>query len=71
TTDVERRFRQHAEGTGAKYFRGRKPLRVVYIECGHNRSTASIRETRIKEMNRAEKATLVGFCESTCTESSR
>ncbi|MDD2900653.1 MAG: GIY-YIG nuclease family protein, partial [Desulfuromonadaceae bacterium] len=52
TTDVERRFRQHAEGTGAKYFRGRKPLRVVYIECGHNRSTASSRETRIKEMNR-------------------
>jgi putative endonuclease len=55
TTDIERRYRQHEEGRGAKYFRGRQPLKVVYLEEGHNRSTASIRESQIKAMNRADK----------------
>ena len=59
TTDVERRFSQHAEGRGAKYFRGRQPLQVVYCESGHNRSSASSREIRIKAMNRADKMLLV------------
>jgi putative endonuclease len=59
TTDCERRFRQHAEGRGAKYFRGRWPLRVVYLEDNHSRSSAARREAQIKTMNRAEKVALV------------
>lgn len=59
TTDVERRFRQHAEGRGAKYFRGRRPLQVVYLENGHSRSSAASREVTIKRMNRADKTQLV------------
>lgn len=59
TTDMERRFRQHAEGKGARYFRGRQPLRVVYREDGHSRSSAGRRENLIKAMNRADKALLV------------
>lgn len=59
TTDVERRFRQHAEGRGAKYFRGRRPLQVVYLENGHSRSSAASREVTIKRMKRADKALLV------------
>lgn len=59
TTDLERRFRQHAEGGGAKYFRGRQPLRVVYREDGHSRSSASQREARIKAMTRPEKDLLL------------
>ena len=31
TTDINRRFQQHSEGKGARYFRGRTPLQVV---CG-------------------------------------
>jgi len=58
TTNVERRLRQHAEGKGAKYFRGREPLKVIYREGGHTRSSASKREAQIKAMNRAEKALL-------------
>ncbi|HIJ95575.1 MAG TPA: GIY-YIG nuclease family protein [Desulfuromonadales bacterium] len=58
TTDVERRFRQHADGFGAKYFRGRQPLRIVYMEDGHNRSSASSREYQIKQMTKAEKQLL-------------
>jgi putative endonuclease len=59
TTDMERRFRQHAEGRGARYFRGRRPLRVVYLEEGHTRSSAGKREAGIKAASRAEKVQLV------------
>ncbi|MEI6213290.1 MAG: GIY-YIG nuclease family protein [Desulfuromonadales bacterium] len=59
TSDIERRVRQHAKGTGAKYFRGRKPEQVVYLEKGHNRSSASRREIQIKSMSRAAKENLI------------
>jgi len=59
TTDVERRFRQHAQGRGAKYFRGRQPLRVVYLEHNHSRSSAASREARIKAMDRPTKLDLI------------
>jgi putative endonuclease len=65
TTDMERRFQQHASGKGAKYFRGRRPERVVYLENNHNRSSASKREAQIKEMNRAQKDRLVSVYSAT------
>ncbi len=55
TTDVERRFSRHASGKGAKFFRGREPKAVVYMESGHTRSTASKREAEIKKLSRDEK----------------
>jgi putative endonuclease len=61
TTDMERRLRQHAGGKGAKYFRGREPLKVMYQEGDHTRSSASKREAEIKAMNRAEKSLLVAI----------
>ena len=63
TTDLQRRFDQHASGSGAKYFRGRQPLQIVYRESGHSRSSASMREAQIKALSRAEKSILV-FSES-------
>jgi len=59
TTDPARRLRQHAAGRGAKYFRGRKPVQMVYLEDEHSRSSASRRECLIKAMTRAEKAWLI------------
>lgn len=59
TTDPERRFRQHAAGSGAKYFRGRKPSKIVYQEGLHTRSSAGRREMQIKGMTREGKAALV------------
>ena len=41
TTDVERRFAEHGHPVRrARYFRGRKPLEVVYTEHLENRSSA-------------------------------
>jgi putative endonuclease len=59
TTDLQRRFDQHASGKGAKYFRGRRPLEIVYREAGHTRGSASRRELEIKEMERSAKLSLI------------
>jgi len=58
TTDMERRFRQHATGSGAKYFHGRQPRKVLFLEGGHNRSSASRREAEIKALSRRGKELL-------------
>jgi putative endonuclease len=59
TTDIERRMFQHADGCGAKYFRGRRPKQLLYLEGGHDRSSASKREMAIKAMKRNEKQLLI------------
>jgi predicted GIY-YIG superfamily endonuclease len=53
--DVEARLKQHEEGKGAKYTRGRGPLVVVYaVACG-TKATALRRERAIKRMRREAK----------------
>jgi len=59
TTDVQRRFSQHLSGTGAKYFRGHTPKSLVYLEGGHDRSSASRREAQIKKLRPSEKRQLI------------
>ena len=59
TLDIERRFSEHAGVRRAKYFRGRKPGEVVYLEGGHTRSTASKREAVIKKLLRVDKLKLI------------
>ena len=59
TTAVQRRFAQHLAGTGAKYFRGHSPLRLVYLEEGHDRSSASRREAEIKKLRPEDKRLLI------------
>ena len=59
TTNLERRFQQHRQGKGAKYFNGRSPERFVFIENNHTRSSASIRESQIKKLSRSLKKDLI------------
>lgn len=55
-----KRWRSHSSGKGgAKFFRGRRPEQVVYLEYPHDRSSASKREYAIKQLSRAEKLDLV------------
>lgn len=60
TTDIERRLNEHAQGRGAKYFRGRAPKELLYLESSHDRSSASKRELAIKALKRSEKKLLAG-----------
>lgn len=60
TTDVQRRFTEHlSPAKGARFFRGRKPLEVVYSENHPDRSSALRREAEIKRLSRPEKLKLV------------
>jgi len=64
TTDVERRFEEHRSGVrGARYFKGRKPEAVVYVEAADDRSTACRREAEIKSWPRSRKLALIGLNE--------
>jgi putative endonuclease len=61
TTDLERRLAEHQSGkTGAKYFRGRSAIEMVYSEQADGRSGASIREAAIKKLTRENKLALIG-----------
>ncbi|MDF3885823.1 GIY-YIG nuclease family protein [Cupriavidus basilensis] len=55
TTDVERRFAQHQAGTGAKYTRSRRPIRILGWQRFDNRSEASKAEAAAKKMTSAQK----------------
>lgn len=59
STDVLKRYQQHATQQGAKYFRGRQPEQLVYVEVGHTRSSASKREAMIKKLSRDQKILLL------------
>jgi putative endonuclease len=59
TTDVDRRFKEHQAGTGARYTRSRGAVRMVYAEVCGTRSEAQKREASIKRLTRQEKKSLV------------
>ena len=58
-TNVAARVATHNAGKGAKYTRGRRPVRLVYQECAGSRSAALKREHAIKRLTRAAKQRLV------------
>lgn len=59
TTDLERRFKQHKTGKGAKFFHKNIPKKIVYTEEHPDRSLASKRECAIKKMTRKAKLALI------------
>ena len=63
TDDLERRLKAHAEGRGAKYTRGRGPLKLRYRELAADKGAALRRECAIKRMPRGEKLAMIGSYE--------
>ena len=59
TDDLERRLKAHSEGRGAKYTRGRGPLKLRYQETVPDKSTALKRECAIKRLRKCEKMSLI------------
>ena len=59
TTDLERRLQAHNSGRGAKYTRGRRPVRLAYREEQSDRSAAQKREAAIRRLSRADKLRLI------------
>lgn len=58
TTDVEKRLEMHRSGKGAKYTKGRGPLKIVYQELCGTHSDALKRELAVKKLSRKEKELL-------------
>ncbi len=60
TNDIEKRLDAHRNGEGAKYTRGRGPLRLIYLEVFESKEEAMQREACIKRLPRARKLALAG-----------
>jgi len=60
TTDLARRLDEHNRGKGgARYTRGRRPVRLVYRETASGRAEAARREYQIKQLPPAAKLALI------------
>ncbi|GAB0174903.1 MAG: GIY-YIG nuclease family protein [Candidatus Altimarinota bacterium] len=55
TNNLENRLKVHNSGKGAKYTRGRIPVKLIYFEKYENESDARKREIAIKKLSRIEK----------------
>ena len=59
TNDLEKRVASHNDGTGGKYTRARRPVKLVYHETFETKQEAMSREWQIKHMSREEKEKLI------------
>lgn len=58
--DAREREKVHNLGRGARYTRGRRPVRLVYVERFRSRGKALRREYQFKQLTRAQKEALIG-----------
>lgn len=59
TTDLDRRFSEHQQGKGARFFKTSPAKVMVYHESATDRSAASKREAAIKKLSRLQKLQLI------------
>jgi putative endonuclease len=59
TNNLKRRIKQHNDGNGAKYTKGRRPVTLVYSEKYKSKSKAMKREYNIKQMSRNKKIDII------------
>lgn len=59
TTDVKRRLKVHNSGKGAKYTRGRRPVKLVYYQEVSSMSEGLKLESAIKKLSKEKKEDLV------------
>ncbi len=64
TNQIRKRIRAHNSGKGAKYTKGRGPLKLVYLEISDTKEAAMKREAAIKKLTRREKEALIQTEES-------
>lgn len=60
TNDISKRLLAHESGRGAKYTRGRAPLRLVFEKPFKSKGEALREERAIKRLNRQEKLVYIG-----------
>ena len=60
TNGLEKRIALHNMGKGAKYTRGRGPVKLKHVEEIEGRGPATKREIEIKKLEKDEKMALMG-----------
>jgi len=58
TTDLEKRFKAHVSGKGARFTRANRPSRIIAAKPCGSRSEASKLEWEVKQLNPAQKRTV-------------
>lgn len=58
TNDIEKRVLVHNAGKGAKYTRGRLPVKLVHSESFETKGEALRRESLIKNLSKVQKSDL-------------
>lgn len=59
TNNLIQRIKKHNTGKGAKYTKGRLPVKLLHYEVHDSKSDAMKREYAIKQMSRQEKLDLI------------
>jgi len=59
TTDIKKRIDAHNSGRGAKYTRGRGPVKLMHLRRYTDRSAASKSEHKIKKLKRGKKLRII------------
>ncbi|MEG0784678.1 MAG: GIY-YIG nuclease family protein [Christensenella sp.] len=59
TNDIKKRLAAHQAGRGAKYTKGRLPVKLVYTETHATKPDALRRERAIKALKRNAKLALI------------
>ncbi len=59
TNCIEKRLKDHNSGKGARFTRGRGPVKLRYLEISDTKSEAMKREAAIKKLNHAQKIQLI------------
>ncbi|MCS6130751.1 GIY-YIG nuclease family protein [Clostridium botulinum] len=68
TNDLKKRIKMHSLGKGAKYTRGRTPVKLLYYEVFEDKKEAMRREYKIKRLTRLQKEILIKNFDCTLLE---
>lgn len=59
TNDLSKRLKTHNAGKGARYTRGRLPVKLIYYETFATKKEAMQREAQIKKLSRKQKLSFI------------
>ncbi|HDM8153729.1 TPA: GIY-YIG nuclease family protein [Vibrio harveyi] len=68
TNDLDRRFKQHQSGKGAKALKGKGPLTLEWFSSFESKSVAMKAEYFIKQLTKAKKELLVSEDAEICID---
>jgi putative endonuclease len=71
TIDIERRLAQHRNGTGAKYTRGRGPLKLLHYSLYQTIGEALRAESTFKQLSRSKKEKFLAEVDKSDEESKK